>query len=490
MPKSEEKDLLILIRSVRKTTLQKFTKQLKLSKEAQKFGLLNAIQKKSFNKNKFICKHQLNTKQYNSIKFKLFKDVINHLKVNYYENSGTVFQNEIKEYELLLKNGLYVKAYRKLKTIKKIALEKCDFSAAYGVQHKAILYNLFNHINNKITSEKALNELNEYNQLAKNLNDYGRLNLEALNLHYKFLDKRSKDRGILLKYLEHDLLRDESKAKSVLAKYRFYLTRSLIYCGVNNYPKCKENALLAYKCISSNPSKHINNYDLNMSSLNNYLDASLNLLETKPFEAIYPKMLKMRSNTNTTEFLGNAIDFQYLCSLHLNYLWIKKDYKNFIECSEAYEEDFIKYEAYLSPNFKLEILLGLARMYFENGNPTKADELCCKIVNQKSNPTSIYLACGNLLHIMINVDAGNYKLIPHLINKSRYFLKNRNRLFDVERLFFNHIKKMKLHFSTFQKKSIYKKLYEELSTEAIQKQETVINNKIRLLPWLKLKIDS
>jgi len=133
--------------------------------------------------------------------------------------------------------------------------------------------------------------------------------------------------------------------------------------------------------------------------------------------------------------------------------------------------------------------LGLARMYFESNKPAKADQFCRQIAAQKSNPTSLYLACGNMLSIMINVDEGNYKLIPHLVNAGRYFLKNRNRLFDVERLFFNHIKKLKAYFSARQKKAVYKKLYEILSSEAIQKQEVVINNKIRLLPWLKLKID-
>jgi len=122
--KSEENDLKILIRSAKKTALLQFEKQLELNEDKQKLGLLNSIQKKTFDKYKFISKHQLNTKQYNSIKFKLFKGLINHLKVDNSKSADTSFQNELIEYELLLKNGLYAKAYRKLKTIKKIALEK------------------------------------------------------------------------------------------------------------------------------------------------------------------------------------------------------------------------------------------------------------------------------------------------------------------------------------------------------------------------------
>jgi len=106
------------------------------------------------------------------------------------------------------------------------------------------------------------------------------MNLEALNLHYKFLDRRANDRDIMLKYLEHDLLQDVSKANSKLAKYHFYLTKSLIYLGNNDYLKSKENALLAYECISSKSVKCVKNYKLCMIALNNYLDASLNLSET------------------------------------------------------------------------------------------------------------------------------------------------------------------------------------------------------------------
>jgi len=462
MCKSEENDLKILIRSVNKTDLQQFAKQLILADDASKLCLLNSMQKKIFDKKKFIRKHQLNAKQYNSLKFKLFKDVINHLKINYNGYTDIAFQNEVIEYELLLKNGLYVKAYRKLKMIKKI--NKCN------------------------NFETALNELNEYYSLAKNLSEYKLMNLEALNLHYKFLDCRAKDGDIMLKYLDHDLLQNESKATSKFAKYYFYITKSLIYLGINDYTKSKKNALLAYECISSNTAKSIDSYKLSLIALNNYLDASLNLSETAPFETIYPKMLEMRDYTDTKDFFLKAKEFQQLCSLHLNYLWIKKDYKTFLKCCKAYEKDYQKYEANLSPNFKLEILLGLARMYFESGNPTKADQFCNQIVNQKSNPTSMYLACGNLLRIMINVDVGNYKFIPNLVNASRYFLKNRNRLFDVERLFFNNIKKLQPYFTARQKKVVYKKLYEELSSEIIQMQEVVINTKIRLLPWLKFKI--
>jgi len=490
MLKPEENDLQILIQSIDPTTAKLFSKQLKSltqNRNPAKLKLYNAIQKKPFDKASFIKNNQLNITKFSYIKFDLLQDLIKHLKINYDEYTDIALQNDLIEYGILLKNGLFIKANRKLKIIKEIALAKCDFDTAYKAQRLGITLNLFSYINKTYNFKEIANELAGYYKLSKNLREYELLNIEVLRIHYQFLDRRAKDRSTMLKYLDHELLQHESKAISVIAKYYFYLTKSLIHLGDNNYQLSKENALLAYQNLIANPSKYRNDSELCSKALNNYLDASLNLSETAPFEAIYPKILEISNKANKKSILAETKFFQHLCSLHLNYLWIKKDYTTFLKYSNQYEENYAKYEPYLSPNFKLEILLGLARMYFELGDLAKADLFCTQIINQKTNPTSTFMACGKLLNIMINVDMGNYRLIPSLINASKYFLKNRARLFEVERLFFNTILKVRHHLSAKQKRLIYKKLYDEMCSEMMNKEEMVIEDKIRITVWLKHK---
>lgn len=492
MPKTEEYDLKILIQYLENSLANQFKKELRLEnakKNKLKIALFDSLQKRTFDKDNFVKKHLLSSKQFSSIKFKLLQNIINYLKINYAEYSIVALRNYLTEFELMLNNGLYIKANRKLKLINEIALARCDFNTLYSAQRKAISYNLFNYINKKDNFEKESKQLIEYSEQSRKLHQYELLKDEILRIHYKFLDRRAKDRGDMLQYLDHELLKDESKPKTILSKYYFYLTKSLIYLGDNNYYESKKNALLAYEYLIVNSSKYRDDYMLKITTLNNYLDASLNLLETKPFETMYPKMLKMKKAANYTGVLFKANDFQYFCSLHLNYLWLKKDYTTFLKVVEQYEKEYSEYEPYLSPNFKLEILLGLARMYFEQGCLEKANLFCNQIIKQKSNPTSLFLTCGKLLSIMINVDMGNYRLIPHLINTGKYLLKNRDRLFEIELLFFNSIKKLKQHFSNSQKKIIYKKLYNDIKDKVAQNEEMIIDKKIRILEWLKVKAE-
>lgn len=389
----------------------------------------------------------------------------------------------------MLDNGLYIKANRKLKLINEIALARCDFNTLYTAYRKAISSNLFNYINKKEGFEKASLKLIEYSELSLNLHQYESLKDEILNLHYKFLDRRAENRVDILQYLDHELLKDESMPKTILSKYFFYLTKSLIHLADNNYLESKKNALLAYEHLINNSSKYRDDYLHKNIALNNYLDASLNLSETKPFEKMYPVMLKMKSNVNYSGVFFNVKNFQQHCSLHLNFLWLKRDYTTFIKVVQNYEKEYTEYEPYMSPNFKLEILLGFSKMYFKQGSLEKANLFCNQIIAQKSNPTSLFLTCGKLLSIMINVDMGNYRLIPHLINTGKYLLKNRGRLFEVELLFFNGILKLKPHFSNYQKKMIYKKLLDDIKGKVLLNEEIIIDKKIRILEWLKGKIE-
>jgi len=103
----------------------------------------------------------------------------------------------------------------------------------------------------------------------------------------------------------------------------------------NNFKQSKKYALNAYLYLSKNSSGYRNDYKKLMNAMNNYLDSSLNLSETKPFEVMYPKMIKLASTVDVNDTLTKALTFQLLCSLRLNYLWLKRDFSSFLtECAQ------------------------------------------------------------------------------------------------------------------------------------------------------------
>ncbi|WP_420571097.1 hypothetical protein [Kordia sp.] len=493
MSKAEENDLQLLVNSLASSEYKSFKKKLQTSSKKSdriKLDLLHVFWEKKTAIEKFQKKYSLDVKKYNFLKHKLFQGIINFLKSHYNIYSELALQHKLIEFDILLKRGLFIKANRKLKNIKEIAAEKCDFNTCTMVQSKAIEYRLFEHTKNKITLQDAAIELKEYQELLENLNAYRLLSDEVLFLHYGFLDTRVENRGIILKHLDNDLLKDKSKARSVLSVYYYYRIKSLVYMGDNNYEACKEYSLKAFNYLSANPSEHRNDYLHQLRAINNYLDSSLNNLEVKPFEEMFPKMQALaETNFGKVDVLTDSITYQLMYSLKLNYLWLKKDYEAFLIEKNSIENNYILFENSLRPNLKLEILLGMARMHFIAGNYKEANKFCVEIAEEKTNPTSLFMSCGNLLRIMVNFELENYRFIPHLIRTSKYFLKNRGRLFKLEELFLKGIYKMKPYASDLERLDILKELQHDIKVQLQHTSDNIIDKKIRILDWITAKIE-
>jgi len=90
---------------------------------------------------------------------------------------------------------------------------------------------------------------------------------------------------------------------------------------------------------------------------------------------------------------------------------------------------------------------------------------------------------------MGNIEMGNYKLIPHLINTGKYFFKKRDRLFAMELCFLNGINKLKQHYSATKKLGLFIKLYEEINSKMVESGGIIINKKIDLIKWLRQKAE-
>ncbi|WP_299886478.1 hypothetical protein [uncultured Lacinutrix sp.] len=493
MSKLEENDLFIFIQSLRNSEYKSFKRYLQsLNKKDSvlKYKLFEAISKKrKLDKAKLIKKYALSDKKYSVLKFELFQELISFLKTNYDTYSDIALQNLVIEFELLLNSGLYIKANRRLKKIKEIALEKCDFNTCCVVQSKAINHRLYVQTNPPSNLAKESTKLRKYQELSDNLNTYRLLSDEVLNAHYEYMDKRVHDRETFLDYLNDPHLQDINMASSVMAKYYFYRIKSLVYFGDNNYEENKKYSLIAYNYLKSHPSKYRDDYVHYLICLNNYLDSSIRLLETEPFMEVYPKIIELvNSNTKNNSIDINTQTFQVLCSLKLNYFWLTKDVDSFLKEEQEFEEKYKKYEGTFRPNFKIEIILCLAKMYFISGSLKKANNYCKMINNEKTNPTSLFISCVTLLRIMINYDMENYRLIPHLISTSKYSLKKRSRLFNLELQFLNGLHKIKFYYSEDEKSKLFSELYVKIKTLLENSEEIIVDKEIRILEWLQEKI--
>jgi len=491
MPNSIKNNLEILIQSIDKklaTSIQKHLYSIPKIKSEKIALFKDCLRSQQHDKKAFIDTYKLTSVQYNTLKHQLFKDCIAFISSNYKSQSDHSLRYDIIEFEIYLNSGLNEKAIKQLNKIKEIAIEQCDFITCCMVQRKAIDYQVFHNDTKKRELEKASKELVHYHALAQNLNKYELLADEVLNLHFQFLDKRILERDEFLNYLNNDLLTNKNKALSVLAEFLFYRIHSLITLGDNNYTESKEYSLQAINCLRENESPYRNDYYKIIRTINNYLDACLNMNQTAEFEKMFDEFTQQYKENNKlpSRFFQTSY-FQFRCSLILNYIWIAKEKTSYHKELPYLEKTFFLYQDEMIPNLKLDILLGFARHYFMNGELTKADEYCKLILSEKTNSASLYLASGILLRGMINYDLGNLKLLPHIARSGKYLLKNRNRLFKLEKCFLNGIKKIKPYDSKISIEKSFEILNNKLQLILKTSDGSAINNKIDITNWVKQK---
>ena len=488
MPRKKENHLKSIVFSLNKEELKAIKNHLKNSSTSNAVVKLELLKMVLKNKDSevefFLKKHAVSVSKFNTIKFQLFNDILNVLVKVFNQDKDRILNYNQAKFDLLLQKGVFKKAYRVLLETIELAYELYDYDICYRLQLKAHEHGLFDLVGKKIHLTEMREKLKNYHLLSYNLNQYKILAEEVLFQHYEYQDQRIDNRNNYLELLNHPLLLDENQAISMISKYYFLRIKSIIHLGDNNFESSRKFSLLAYKHLSKHATGYRNDKIRLLRSLNNYLDASLHLGDKKAFDIYFPKILDLVSSHLSGDFYFELHVFQFLTSIRLNYQWLTKDTITFKNEVKEYERQLNIYLEYLSPNIKLEILLGLARMYYLTRELEKGNAYCIRVIAEKNNPASIYIVCANLLRIMINFDMHNYKLIPHLINTSKYSLKNRNRLFELERTFLNGLKNIKLYNEKTEKYNKFKKLYTEISGLMDRSNELIIDKKIDLLSWL------
>jgi len=491
MPRKEEVHLYTLVRALNTIELTLVKNQLKennRSNNSIKLSILNSIlQNKNIELNTLLKNLSITKSKFSTLKFQMFNEILQCLVQNIDQDEDDYLAYCQIKFRIFIKKGLYNKAYQFLNETLQIAYEMCAFDICYQMQLKAIEYGLFNKVDNKIDETAVRNELREFYLLSQNLNSYILLSIEVYQIHYKYYDRRVLNRSKLLKYLEHPLIRND-KSKSVISKYFYLRTKCFIYSGDNDYKKFRIFSQQTYQYLIDNKSQYRNDTFELLRSLNNFLDAALSQHDVSSFKLYFPKLVEISKKVkNKSDFHFTLTSFQFLFSLTLKYLWMTKDTKTFSKEIYDYENKLAQYELLILPNFRLEIYLGLARMYFREGDFLKANVLCRKIIEDKKNQTNLYIACGSLLSIMVNYEMDNIQLIPHLIRACKYRLKNINRLFEFEKIILNGLNKLKSHYSDSENSAIFAKINLKLNSTIISSKDMIIDENIKILEWIKLK---
>lgn len=493
-PNSEKYDLFRLVHSLNPYELRMF--RLYLNKENRKSDVFShmfeKVKKQSFyDEEKLQGALNLSKEQLRDTKFHLIKSILKCLK---HSNRGQrqVYFNGVIELITLQEKGLYRKAIRKFKALKKQAIVDHEFDQVCYLLKRAESLILFEASEDEMIEKilKSKEEYSYYQMLAKNLNEYSTLAVKVLGLGYKFADGRLEDK-IMLDFLDHPLLKNESNAKSDLAKGLYYEIKCLIYLGVCDYHKASIYALKGWEHAKKTSSPNRNDYHVLSSCLSNYLHAVLTIGDLEGYLRMVVHFDKLvLENDEHLSILQKSRTFGMQASIKLSYYNITKNCDEFNDKFPEIREKLEWYENIIHPNFKSRIIFYISKLFFLNGNLEQSLEWSNKLYEiQRNNPYYIVLVSNNILRIMIHYDLGNLISIPHLSKSAAYFFKSKNRYFELEKCFIKGICKVKVYHSKSQKEAIFKKLLLDLNELMLNEKNNHINHITGIIEWVESKIN-
>lgn len=493
---SEKYDLYKLIHSLNSNELRKVRAHLNSSenKKSSVYKELFELVKRQSKINEEELKTQLNisNEKFRDTKFYLIKFVLDCLKKNLTRYSKLWIHEQIIELRLLTEKGLYKKALKKFKTLKQITIVRHDFVMTCDLLKLREALTLFEASEDEVIQKrlKKNEEINHFLMLAKNLNDYSSLSIKVLGLGYEVSGSHSDQKKALFDFLDRPLLKDESNAKSDLAKYLYLESKCLIYMGINNYEKAQEYSLKCWIHLNEIQTPYRNDNHLILTSLSNYLHSVLILKDFDAYHKMAPhfeKIVEEKMNRKSNSQKAKA--FEMHSSVLLTYYGTTNKYDEFIKIYPELNDLFESFKNIIHPNFKASIIYCIARLFFIGGNFEKSLEWSDKLQDiQRLNPFYTMLVCNNILRIMIHFELGNLITIPYLSNNAKYFIKSKNRYYELERCFIKGISKVKAFHTRKQKQEVFEVLLNDLETLLKDDTNRNISLYTGITEWVRSKV--
>ncbi len=162
---------------------------------------------------------------------------------------------------------------------------------------------------------------------------------------------------------------------------------------------------------------------------------------------------------------------------------------NFDTCLELVPK--IKEKHFTDTKTHSVILFGFARIYFMLDRFSDALQYINEslAIKEEDHSADYYVAL-RILNLLVHFELGNEQLLDYALRSTYRFLSNRQRLFEVERLFLRFIKKVIDSPNHKQTNELYRELYEAISiTVKANPKEQIALQILNLQFWLESKIN-
>lgn len=434
-------------------------------------------------------KGQKFARQLHVVKNYLSTLIMRSLRNFYASDTDDKFHDMLRDAQILYDKGLHHQSQKVLERARKYASEHERFLQLLEIQrweHTII------HQNNEVTklekyASRDVHKELEFIDKYRNLLQFQLLNDKMFIQYWKVGIARNKEEKEQMSRIFNDPLYSSAEnADSFLAKYYYHNALfTFQYCSgqlLASY-ETMNTLVLMIEALDPHMSRYASKY---ISALNNLYAVQKELhLNDEAFETLRKlRHISVKSTTNKAELFMRS----YILELDL---YISTgDFAKGVSSIPDIARDFEHYVGMINKQSKLVFYYNFAYICFGAGNYNEALTWNNQLLNDSDLSTREDIHCfGRILNLIIHYELGNNQLLEY-IGKSTYrFLYKRKRLFKVETIILNFIKKYPNWANREQILKGFHELYDELEKLSHDDYEKHAFEYFDFLTWLESKIN-
>jgi hypothetical protein len=468
------------------TSLQSGEKSyLKLFEAVEKLGGFDEEKiKKMFEREDFV-------KRLPAVKNYLYGLILKSLRV---QNSGASAESQVRE---MLDDASILHEKRLYKQCNKILEKAKEFAKQNELFPQLILIStMMERVMMETTGpdkledalEPALEEELIFLQLQKNLTEYRHLYNRVVLLNRRLKEARTEEElKQFQEIIDHPLLKSVDQALCFDSRNYFYQCHLIYNHAKGDNEACYSLAKKQMELIEGSMEKMKEKSKLYLASLNNVLLCQIHLHRYDQFDETLQKLktFPLKSLSLEVSRFVNACVFEMVRYLDTG------DFEKSVQLREEIKKGLEKFKEKLNPLEEITLLYNLFYSYFGTGEYHSALLVINRLLNdyQKDLRYDIQSAV-KVVNLILHYELGNNMLIEYSAVSTYRFLSKSKRLYQIENIMLNYIRKKMAHTSTKKEQlASFKELREELSKLEQHPFEKKGFEYFDYISWLDSKIE-
>ena len=443
--------------------------------------------KKSLKGNSFL-------NQFSITKNRIYEQILDSLNEYHQKNAiESSLNNSLNGAVILFEKGLYQQFKKRIEAVKRKALKhKLNKILFRIVQLEKALYEKQAYAT--IDKEKIGNFINDEIALLETLKIQSKL-WQIKSLLFNKINElgtvRSKQEVAALEGIIDPLKEINYKENDWESIYLYHHTISGYYFAVYDIKNCVKHLRILIQLYEENSALIKQNPNRYFSIITNYIYCETKLSN---FE-VAQNYLNFLDKFKKDYIVNKDLEIKFFSSVVSLKMFLFIESGNYVQANILVDEIDQGIEKYagkigLMRNAYLNFQIGVA--FLSQGDYKKSLTYINKVLNEKSllQRQDIY-SFSLLLQLIIHFELKNYRFIPYILNTTKRFLKEKNRLYMFESIFLKIIQKIKdENLNKIDVEEVISFLAPEIEKLKEDKFERAAFDYFDFGAWLKSKIEN